>query len=105
MKMHFLRHSTAVITINDQTILIDPMLSAAQAMDPIANAGNDWRIPMVDLPLTEAELSQLVQEIDAVLVTHTHRDHWDAYAQELLPKQQRNLRPRWLCLTQGRLHM
>ena len=87
MKMHFLRHATAVITINDQTILIDPMLSAAQAMDPIANAGNDWRIPMVELPLTEAELSQLVQEVDAVLVTHTHRDHWDAYAQELLSKQ------------------
>ena len=86
MKIHFLRHATFVLTINDHTILVDPMLSPAQTMDPIANAGNDWRIPMVDLPLAEAELLQLSQEIDAVLVTHTHRDHWDAYAQELLPK-------------------
>lgn len=86
MKIHFLRHATFVLTINDHTILVDPMLSPAQTMDPIPNAGNDRRIPMVDLPLTEAELLQLLPKIDAVLVTHTHRDHWDTYAQELLPK-------------------
>ena len=86
MKIHFLRHATLTVTINNQTLLVDPMLSPAQAMEPIANAGNNWRIPMVDLPLTEAQLQTLLQEIDAVLVTHTHRDHWDAYAQQLLPK-------------------
>ncbi len=86
MKIHFLRHATMVVTINDQRLLVDPMLSPAQAMEPIANAGNDWRIPMVDLPLTEAQLLALLQDVDAVLVTHTHRDHWDAYAQQLLPK-------------------
>ncbi|MBA2287512.1 MAG: MBL fold metallo-hydrolase [Ktedonobacteraceae bacterium] len=86
MQIHFLRHATFVLTINGHTILVDPMLSPARTMEPIANAGNDWRIPMVDLPLSEADLLRLSQEIEAVLVTHIHRDHWDAYAQELLPK-------------------
>lgn len=86
MQLHFLRHATFVITVNGLNILVDPMLSVARAMDPIANAGNQLRIPLVDLPLSDTELHQLLRSIDAVLLTHTHRDHWDARAQELLSK-------------------
>ena len=28
----------------------------------------------------------MIGQVDAVLVTHTHRDHWDAKAVELIPK-------------------
>ncbi|HLG61030.1 MAG TPA: MBL fold metallo-hydrolase [Ktedonosporobacter sp.] len=87
MEIHFLRHATFVITVNNLRILVDPMLSEAEAMAPIANAGNQRRIPMVELPLPQTELEQLLQHIDAVIVTHTHRDHWDARAQALLPKR------------------
>ncbi|GLV55752.1 hypothetical protein KDH_25960 [Dictyobacter sp. S3.2.2.5] len=86
MQIHFLRHATLTVQYDNLTLLVDPMLSPARAMEPIANAGNDWRIPMVELPLSEAELEALLHHIDGVLVTHTHRDHWDAAAQELLPK-------------------
>ncbi|MBE3561142.1 MAG: MBL fold metallo-hydrolase [Ktedonobacteraceae bacterium] len=86
MNIHFLRHATFVIIIGDFTILVDPMLSEAGAMDPIANAGNELRIPLVGLPISETALQQLLQHIDAVVVTHTHRDHWDARAQALLPE-------------------
>ncbi|GHO46880.1 MBL fold metallo-hydrolase [Ktedonospora formicarum] len=86
MKIHLLRHATLVITSGNHTILVDPMLSPAQAMEPIANAGNQLRIPMVELPLSSMELQTLLGKIDAVLVTHTHRDHWDSSAQSLLPK-------------------
>jgi L-ascorbate metabolism protein UlaG (beta-lactamase superfamily) len=86
MQIHFLRHATFVITVNDLNILVDPMLSPTRAMDPIANAGNQLRIPLVDLPLSDTELHRLLGSIDAVLLTHTHLDHWDARAQELLPK-------------------
>lgn len=86
MDIHFLRHATFVVTANDLRILVDPMLSEAEAMDPVANAGNQRRNPMVELPLSQTELEQLLQRIDAVMVTHTHRDHWDARAQALLPK-------------------
>lgn len=86
MKIHFLRHATLIVTLGDLTLLVDPMLSPAQAMEPVANAGNQWRIPLVELPLLPMELHALLEHIDAVLVTHTHRDHWDATAQALLPR-------------------
>jgi L-ascorbate metabolism protein UlaG (beta-lactamase superfamily) len=86
MHIHFLRHATLLLTIHHLKILVDPMLSPLEAMDPIANAGNQWRIPMVPLPLSDEELQHLIGDLDAVIVTHTHRDHWDASAQTLLPK-------------------
>jgi L-ascorbate metabolism protein UlaG (beta-lactamase superfamily) len=86
MQLHFIRHATLHLTYNGQRLLVDPMLSAAQAMDPVGNATSTARIPLVDLPLTDAELAQLISDTDAVLVTHTHRDHWDKRATDLLPK-------------------
>ncbi len=86
MEIQLLRHATLLVTIDGRRLLVDPMLSPAGAMDPVPNAGDDRRIPLVDLPLTEAELAGLLATLDAVLVTHTHRDHWDARAAELLPR-------------------
>src|SRR5579884_3344263 len=87
MQIHFLRHATLIINISGLSLLVDPMLSPLEAMEPIANAGNTRRIPMVPLPLSDQELRKMLEGIDAVLVTHTHRDHWDAAASQLLPKQ------------------
>ena len=86
MQIHFLRHATLVLTIHNLKILVDPMLSHQDAIDPIANAGNQIRNPMVPLPLSDEELQQIINSLDAVLITHTHRDHWDPAAQALLPK-------------------
>ena len=86
MYIHFLRHATLVLTMHNLSLLVDPMLSPLEAMEPIANAGNTRRIPMVPLPLSDEELQEEMQGIDAVLVTHTHRDHWDASAEAMLPK-------------------
>lgn len=62
------------------------MLSAKGALDPVKNALSTDRIPMVDLPISDEALGTLLEQVDAVLVTHTHRDHWDSRAQQLLPK-------------------
>lgn len=86
MKIHFLRHATFLLEVNGVKLLVDPMLSAKDALDPVANAANSIRIPMVDLPLTENELKEKLATLDAVMVTHTHRDHWDIKAHELLKK-------------------
>lgn len=84
--VRLLRHATLLVTTPDATILVDPMLSPKDALDPVGNAGNDRRIPMVDLPISDTELATLVKEVDMILVTHTHRDHWDGAAQKMIDK-------------------
>lgn len=86
MHLHFLRHAALVLHINGLKILVDPMLSQAEAMDPVGNAANAHRIPMVELPVEGEALTSLLAGLDAVLVTHTHRDHWDERAAQLLGK-------------------
>ena len=86
MRFRLLRHATILIEINNRKILVDPMLAKKEAMDPVGNAGNTFRIPMVDLPVNEDELKQTLRTVDAVLITHTHRDHWDTAAQQLIDK-------------------
>lgn len=86
MKIQLLRHATLVVQLADQTLLVDPMFSHAGAMDPVVNAANTRRIPLSELPLNDDALLELIRQLDGVVVTHTHRDHWDSRAVELLPK-------------------
>ncbi|ULQ55182.1 MBL fold metallo-hydrolase [Flavihumibacter rivuli] len=86
MKVRLLRNATLVVEVAGKKILVDPMLGKKDSMKPIEMASNAIRIPMVELPLTEQELRGLVQSIDAVMLTHMHRDHWDEAARNLLPK-------------------
>ena len=84
MIIELLRHATIVISLGQVRLLVDPMLSPARAMDPLQGAPNPQRIPLVDLPIDAEALVHLIQQVDGVLVTHTHRDHWDAQARGTL---------------------
>ena len=84
--IQLLRHATIVVNMGGKKMLVDPMLAPKDAFDPVPNAVPEIKIPMVDLPLNAEALAALIQEIDAVFVTHTHPDHWDPIAQEMLPK-------------------
>jgi L-ascorbate metabolism protein UlaG (beta-lactamase superfamily) len=86
MRIHFLRHATFILKLKGVQLLVDPMLSPAEGMDPISNAASNKRIPMVDLPLSAEELTMALSQISAVLISHRHRDHWDAHAKALLRK-------------------
>lgn len=86
MQIQLLRHATLIVEMHGLRLLVDPMLSPVGALDPVPNAANDRRIPLVPLPLNDAELDTLLHEIDAVIVTHTHRDHWDVAAIDRLRK-------------------
>jgi L-ascorbate metabolism protein UlaG (beta-lactamase superfamily) len=87
MQIHFLRHATLIVSLKGIQLLVDPMLSPADAMDPIQNSANQRRNPLVDLPFSDIELSDVLAQVSGVLVTHTHRDHWDATAVERLSKE------------------
>jgi len=85
MQIQLLRHATLVVRAGSITLLVDPMLSPAGAMAPVANAADERRFPLVDLPLSREAVGDLVAAVDAVLLTHTHRDHWDDEARRLIP--------------------
>ena len=86
MKLQLLRNATQVLTVNNKTLLIDPMMASKGSYDAFQQTGNDRKNPLVDLPLNKQELSDLIVHTDVVLLTHLHLDHWDPIAQQMLPK-------------------
>jgi L-ascorbate metabolism protein UlaG (beta-lactamase superfamily) len=87
IQIDFIRHATFTLGFGGMNFLIDPMLSGKHEMDPVGNANSTERIPMAPLQFSESTLIEKLQKVDAVVVTHTHRDHWDATAQSLLNKE------------------
>ncbi|MDQ7734462.1 MBL fold metallo-hydrolase [Halomonas sp. SpR1] len=79
-----IRNATVKITYGDTTFLIDPMLAEQGAYPGFENTyRSELRNPLVGLPMPAEDV---IDGIDAVIVTHTHLDHWDDAAQVLLPK-------------------
>jgi L-ascorbate metabolism protein UlaG (beta-lactamase superfamily) len=92
--IRLLRNATLVVGMAGRKILVDPMLAKKGAYAPFPGVANQSRNPLVDLPVSDGELAKILEEIDLVLVTHTHLDHWDPVAQQLLrERQQRRALP------------
>jgi len=87
-RVRLLRHATCVIHYGGRTLLVDPMLGDQGVMPPIARTPNPRPNPLVSLPIPA---TAVLDGIDAVLVTHTHSDHWDAEATARIPKDTRIL--------------
>jgi L-ascorbate metabolism protein UlaG (beta-lactamase superfamily) len=83
MRLRLIRHATLAIEYNGHNLLVDPMLDSAEARGPIQNSPNQRKNPLVALPIPAA---QVADDVEAVLVTHTHSDHWDGTAAELIRK-------------------
>lgn len=78
------RNATVKITYGGTTFLIDPMLAKKGAYPGFENTyRSNLRNPLVDLPESS---DKVLSGVDAVIVTHTHLDHWDDAAQKALPK-------------------
>ncbi|MNZ37550.1 metal-dependent hydrolase [compost metagenome] len=84
LQLQQIRNATAKITYADTTFLIDPMLAKKGTYPGFANTyRSQLRNPLVELPMS---VEEVIAGVDAVIVTHTHLDHWDDAAQQLLPK-------------------
>lgn len=79
MKFHQIRNATIIIEYSGERLLIDPMFAPKEEYEPITL--RNW--PYHDLPMSPKDI---VKNIDAVILTHLHTDHFDKFAQELLPK-------------------
>lgn len=79
MKIQLLRHATTIIEFAGKRILVDPVLSPAGVRKPFPTKrnGKKSRNPLVDIPIGKSELNRLINSVDAVLITHTHLDHFD----------------------------
>lgn len=75
-----LRNATAKIQYAGKTFLIDPYLAEkGRYLAPNATVRN----PLIDL---NQSIEQILTGVDAIIVTHTHADHWDEVAQQSIPK-------------------
>src|SRR5262250_2177206 len=83
MRLQLVRHATLIVEYGGRALIVDPMLDDAGARPAIENSPNPRKNPLVALPVPAGEV---VRSAEAVLVTHTHSDHWDKTAAELLPK-------------------
>lgn len=78
------RNATAKIEYAGSVFLVDPFLAEKEAYPGFEGTPNsDKRIPLIDMAEPAEEV---VKGIDAVILTHTHLDHWDESAVRLLPK-------------------
>lgn len=79
-----IRNATGKLKLKNTTFLIDPFLAPKDTYAGFEGTFNsEQRMPLVDLPTS---MEELLSDVDAVVVTHTHLDHWDDIAIEAIPK-------------------
>ena len=81
------RNATGRIVYNGITILVDPML-APKGEYPGFELANTlerkkMRNPLIDLTM---KIEDVLKDLEAVILTHTHLDHWESHAAKLIPK-------------------
>jgi L-ascorbate metabolism protein UlaG (beta-lactamase superfamily) len=83
VRITLVRSATVIVEIAGKRILFDPMLDDVAARPPIEHTRNQVANPTVPLPFPAEEV---VRGLDAIIVTHRHRDHLDARGEELVPR-------------------
>ncbi|WP_416147617.1 MBL fold metallo-hydrolase [Salipaludibacillus sp. HK11] len=84
MNIQLIRNATLVVQFAGKKFLVDPFLAVKGTYPPYPNSvRQDQNNPLVSLPTS---IDNIIQDIDAVIVTHLHLDHWDDAAKEALPK-------------------
>lgn len=82
IKITQVRSTTMILEYAGTKFLIDPMLADKGTMEPFGSYPRDDKNPLNDLTV---DINTLLN-VDAVLVTHLHIDHFDQEAARLIPK-------------------
>jgi L-ascorbate metabolism protein UlaG (beta-lactamase superfamily) len=83
MQFTQIRNATLMVEFAGKKFLVDPMLAEQGGWPGFEGTVNSHTPnPTVALPVSLRELL----DVDAVIVTHTHLDHWDDAAKQLVPK-------------------
>lgn len=80
MKLQLIRNATLKLHYAGRTILIDPDFGPRHSRRSFTGRSAN---PMVDLPLP---IEDILADVDLVIVSHLHADHFDDVARERLPK-------------------
>lgn len=84
MNIQLIRNATLIVEYAGKKFLVDPMLADKGTIPPFPNAPRqDQNNPLIDLPTS---IDNIINGVDAVIVTHLHYDHWDEAAINALPK-------------------
>ncbi|MDG2916827.1 MBL fold metallo-hydrolase [Bisgaard Taxon 10/6] len=84
IRYQHIRNATAKIEMAGSTFLVDPYLAPKGSYAGFEGTINSQkRNPLIDM---KEPVEKVLEGVDAVIVTHTHDDHWDEYAQKMLPK-------------------
>jgi L-ascorbate metabolism protein UlaG (beta-lactamase superfamily) len=83
VRLTLVRNATLVVELAGKRIVVDPMLDDAGSRPAIDGTRNAIPNPTVGLPFPA---EQVVRDLDAIVVTHRHRDHLDGRAEVLLPR-------------------
>jgi len=79
-----IRNATLKINYGNKTFLIDPLLVKKGTYPGFEGTfRSDRRNPLVELPMPAKDVTN---DVDAVIVTHTHLDHWDGDTEKFLPR-------------------
>jgi len=84
MKFQLIRNATVILDFAGKRFLFDPMLAPKDSYPGFPGTYNSHRrYPTVDLP---KPIEEIKKGLSAIIVTHTHADHWDEAAIETLDK-------------------
>lgn len=84
LALRHIRNATAKLDSGDTTFLIDPMFADVGAYEGFPDTHRSWlRNPLVPLPMP---VKDILEGVDAVVLTHTNLDHWDKTAAAAIPK-------------------
>ncbi|MEZ0471766.1 MBL fold metallo-hydrolase [Luteimonas salinilitoris] len=79
--LHLIRNATLKLRFGGCTLLVDPYLVAQHEGKTY---GGRLRSPLAPLPMPVADI---LNDVDAVFVSHLHSDHFDEAAKRLLPRE------------------